>query len=357
MSGYADWNSYCTVLKIFPLPRQAAEGLHTTLGCNREGRLLYVQDLRGFLLTTVPMEEDGPTPTQRPPFHMPEMEMSEFLELNDNELINLMPDFSASAWEHPDAHHAQVHEALKLKDASKEITACWGGLLSGSDASCTPGFVSGKGHFKNHFCGCCRSLGLQVPLERIRALSSSQHEQFENVGGRGLWSESLLLDTGFSFRLVNQTQKCTGPRLIILQTPPASDALPWAQLPARWLTPGSSTIRLLVSKGTLTPAATVSASSSMMTATDALDSSCITGNDGGTSGMIDAGYPQKRSRSSTGSDGTGNASTGSLSSRASMTAHLTAVHEQLERLIVDTLISPVEEQDATGDSEGNRTKL
>ena len=134
---------------LAPPPGQtdkAAERLHDD-SRQQQGRL---QVCGFFLLTTVPMEADGPTPTQQPLFPMPEMEMSEFSELNDNELINLMPDFSAGAWEHPDVHHVQVHEALKRKDASKELTDCWGALLTGSDASCTPGFVSGKGHFKNH---------------------------------------------------------------------------------------------------------------------------------------------------------------------------------------------------------------
>jgi len=36
-------------------------------------------------------------------------------------------------------------------------TACWGWLLTGRQTSHTPGFIPGRGHFKNHFCPQCRA--------------------------------------------------------------------------------------------------------------------------------------------------------------------------------------------------------
>merc|ERR1719486_1175460 len=32
---------------------------------------------------------------------------------------------------------------------------CWGGMLKGTSAHCSPGFTSGKAHFKNKFCEEC----------------------------------------------------------------------------------------------------------------------------------------------------------------------------------------------------------
>lgn len=42
--------------------------------------------------------------------------------------------------------------------------ACWGGLLKKTSASCTPGFTSGKAHFKNKFwCAPAHRQGTQAP--------------------------------------------------------------------------------------------------------------------------------------------------------------------------------------------------
>lgn len=56
------------------------------------------------------------------------------------ELADLMPDFSDHGAANPMANST----------SQGEIAICWGGLLAGNDASCTPGFVAGRGHFKNH---------------------------------------------------------------------------------------------------------------------------------------------------------------------------------------------------------------
>ena len=129
---------------------------------------------------------------------------------------------------------------------------CWGSLLSSMSTSCTPGFVVGRGHFKNKFCPTCRSAGFLVPAERVRALLGSQHDLFQNGMGSGLWTEDK--ESGMHFRLVNQTLKCSGPRIIILHrssTPPPAGML-WAELPSKWVGPGGM-VRLVVSKGTLSP--------------------------------------------------------------------------------------------------------
>ena len=246
------------------------------------------------------------------------------------------------------------------------------------------------------FCGCCRALGVQVPLLRIRALDRVQHEQFENTGGRGLWSERRFQGMDpLCFRLINQTQKCTGPRLIILQSAPTSDHLPWAQMPPRWLAPGGDKIRLIVSKGTLTPAGAAGAAYSMAAAADVIDSTKLgwSSSPGGGSGAVEdssrsgaaggsAGGVEihllKRCRSSPlsdsveesgsiGSMGSGSGPAGDPSFRSTATGgsgtissqrsgaesplstlSLGVLHEQLTRLMVETFTKPVEEQQAMG---------
>jgi hypothetical protein len=232
------------------------------------------------------------------------------------------------------------------------------------------------------FCGCCRALGVQVPLLRIRALDRVQHEQFENTGGRGLWSERRFQGMDpLCFRLINQTQKCTGPRLIILQSAATSDHLPWAQMPPRWLPgvgllPGGDKIRLIVSKGTLTPAGAAGAAYSMAAAADVIDSTKLgwSSSPGGGSGGVEI-HLLKRCRSSplsdsveeSGSMGSGSGPAGDPSFRSTVTGgsgtissqrsgagsplstlSLGVLHEQLTRLMVETFTKPVEEQQAMG---------
>ena len=91
---------------------------------------------------------------------------------------------------------------------------CWGRLLSANNTVCTPDYVVGRGHFKNKFCPTCRACGFSVPASRLRALHTSHHEAFQNGMGSGLWTEHK--ESSVRFRLVNQTLKCSGPRIIIL---------------------------------------------------------------------------------------------------------------------------------------------
>ena len=168
---------------------------------------------------------------------------------------------------------------------------CWGSLLGAEH--CTPGFRIGKSHFKNkarprpalrarrtrtpsnlthhallasQFCSECRAHGIQVSTSRVRAIPEELYTVFINGHGEGFYTPL----TGHNetarahFRLVNQTLKCRGPRLVLFRDEPP--ALTWAQLPDEWLdgfgsTPDAPslgarpTMRLRVSKGTLIPAA------------------------------------------------------------------------------------------------------
>ena len=87
--------------------------------------------------------------------------------------------------------------------------SCWGGLLKGSMSLCTPGFVHGKGHFKNKLCPACRRDGLSIPSSRVRAIPAHMRTAFSNSSGQGLWS--TIRDFQVAFRVINQTLSCHGP--------------------------------------------------------------------------------------------------------------------------------------------------
>ena len=290
---------------------------------------------------------------------------------------------------------------LSTSGIAPELATCWGSLITGQSRQCVPGFVPGKGHFKNHFCSSCRSFGLSLPAQRVRAIERVQHESFENCGGRGLWSESAAAGIEHRYRLVNQTQKCTGPRLLIMQNASAPKDILFAQMPARWLSSDGQSIRLIISKGTLTPADTATASTRM--AASMAEAAGVISSSGGEpelSPLVGSGPPQflpnKRSRSSPASESgsaAGSAaesavgSAGAASSAAAdgsltmasaegtsaasaagsetgaysgkqpiVTAEaLAAVHDQLARLVVQSFGQPLEEQEAVGIDDSQRT--
>ena len=126
-------------------------------------------------------------------------------------------------------------------------SGCWGAELSGE--MCTPGFAPGQGHFKNKFCFACRSHGIAIPADKICVVAATASEQFHNTNGRAAWTDGA--------RVVNQTAKCTGPRVVIFKDPVAN--LIDNQLvapPDEWLrgeASDSAFVLFAVSKGTLVP--------------------------------------------------------------------------------------------------------
>ena len=304
-------------------------------------------------------------------------------DLDDAAMADLMPELPMLS---------------SVSGVSPELATCWGSLITGNSNQCIPGFVPGKGHFKNHFCSSCRSFGLALPTQRVRAIERGQHESFENCGGRGLWSESAAAGIEHRYRLVNQTQKCTGPRLLIMQNASAPSDIAFAQMPARWLSQDAQTIRLIISKGTLTPADSATASTRM--AASMAEAAGVIGSGGGfpeLSPLVATGpqqhcLPNKRSRSSPASEsgsaaGSAVGSAGVSSSAAAdgsltlasaegtsaasragsetggysgkqphVTAEaLAAVHDQLARLVVQSFGQPLEEQEAVGIDDSQRT--
>ena len=83
-----------------------------------------------------------------------------------------------------------------LAESKDSAYQCWGGLLSGSPSSCTHGFTPppNANHFKNKFCQQCKSKGIAVSRDRIRALPPSQ-TTVTNARGIGLWSITEDLST------------------------------------------------------------------------------------------------------------------------------------------------------------------
>lgn len=129
-----------------------------------------------------------------------------------------------------------------------QTTGCWGATLSG--ALCTPAFQPGEGHFKHKFCERCRKEGFRVPAVRVCALRPGDDLRFCNAHGRTAWTNGA--------RLVNQTQKCTSPRLVIFEAArvPEEVAAAAAALPAEWLQrdQGSAPfLKFAVKLGTVVP--------------------------------------------------------------------------------------------------------
>ena len=132
-----------------------------------------------------------------------------------------------------------------------ESSYCWGALMTGSDKNCTPCFVSGKGHFKNKVCRACREL-VHLPASRTRALSEEQKATFESNSNMrsGFWKPAPEELGGGLFRLMNNTQKCTGPWLVLfLEAPPTGIEL--GEMPSRWVVDGA--LPMTVAKGTVVP--------------------------------------------------------------------------------------------------------
>ena len=112
-------------------------------------------------------------------------------------------------------------------DAGLDLIApssCWGQQLN-SEMACSPDFVPGRNHFKNHFCARCREHGVPIPAHRVRAVRAERRDEFENPHSAGMWSK-------MGTRLVNQTSTCVGPSLVIFRGLPA-DAPPSPLLSVR----------------------------------------------------------------------------------------------------------------------------
>ena len=156
-----------------------------------------------------------------------------------------------------DVNEYLVEECLDALSSEQ----CWGTALATNSADlgyrvagrCTPGFVRGTGHLKNKFCDQCRQSGVFVALERVFCLVADS--EFSNKQGAGLWTTTPA-HPALGFRVVNQTHKCRGGRLVIFSCEPPADVASTLAAPnpahvidGRW-------VHLHVGNGTLMPSVT-----------------------------------------------------------------------------------------------------
>jgi len=135
-------------------------------------------------------------------------------------------------------------------DRSSDLpTLCWGGVLKGSSDMCTPGFTSGKAHFKNKFCKACRE-GIAVPATRVRALTPEMQQLYNNSLRAGFWKHASPAIGGGEVRIANNTITCDGPWLVVYRGLPPPQ-LPFCTMPEEWIEDGI--VKLAVAKGTLVP--------------------------------------------------------------------------------------------------------
>ena len=130
---------------------------------------------------------------------------------------------------------------------------CWGAQLTGRTSKCSPGFVLGKGHFKNKFCHACRMNGLAVPAARVRTVLSNCN--LRNELRPGFWSgPSLKQNVVGSFRLINQTADCIGSPLLLTSDESAYPATStYLDVVPSDIVDANNYVNLIVSKGTLVP--------------------------------------------------------------------------------------------------------
>ena len=80
-----------------------------------------------------------------------------------------------------------------FEEGLRELSSdqCWGVTLATARAelgcraagACTPGFIRGKNHLQNKFCENCRTYGVFVRADRVRALPDDQVHNFSNKPG------------------------------------------------------------------------------------------------------------------------------------------------------------------------------
>ena len=127
---------------------------------------------------------------------------------------------------------------------------CWGTLLTGRQ--CTPGWKSGTGHFKNHFCPSCKSIGVFVDPSLAKVLPADEVSSFANPSSHGIWGTIIAEGTRVQYRVVNQTAKCHGPYILLLRDEASARALGHLKaIPTSYLQNGLFPLEL--TKGTLVP--------------------------------------------------------------------------------------------------------
>ena len=123
---------------------------------------------------------------------------------------------------------------------------CWGGNVRGTTDQCSPGFVVGRGRFKNKFCGACREQGIQIAADRLRTVLPTC--QLQNSVATGFWTKG---PPSVLYRRINQTGGCQGPPLLV--TAAALPPMDGVAAPPDGIVSEQGFVTLQVSKGTLVP--------------------------------------------------------------------------------------------------------
>ena len=139
---------------------------------------------------------------------------------------------------------------LQPGSGNDEGFRCWGGMLAGDSSRCEPLEPTTQKciHFKERICSRCTASGILVPRAMIRVLEVQHNSVFTNRPTQGLWTQTHTSLPGF--RVVNQTQGCTGPPLVIFETAPEAEAL--ARLSLRHVESGD-VVHLHLCRGTFVP--------------------------------------------------------------------------------------------------------
>lgn len=129
---------------------------------------------------------------------------------------------------------------------------CWGAQLQGDAGAGVCRFTRKRDtrHFKSKFCAHCR-WSMAVPAKRVRALSDEVAMLLENRRSAGMWTAAPARMGGFLYRVVNNTQGCFKPKLVVFEKDPPAN-LPWPAVSPR-LCDADGMVRMCVSKGTTVP--------------------------------------------------------------------------------------------------------
>lgn len=170
-------------------------------------------------------------------------------ELPDDELTELVA--LADGFGSADAQQSLMLVHEPVHGVALPRSECWGSEACGTELPCDTNFKIAGHYLKDKFCRRCREDGNLVPISRIRAIGQALHATFSNSTSEGLWSSAAGPSTVPKYRLINHTQGCNGPRMLLFYAPPP-DVFAWAEVPIEWQESGTF-IRLWVSKGTLVP--------------------------------------------------------------------------------------------------------
>ena len=130
---------------------------------------------------------------------------------------------------------------------SRSGERCWASMFDHDCLRCSEG--TGE-KLIDKFCSVCRTTGVRVAAERVRALPSEQYDRFANSRKEGFWTEGSGATP--RFRVVNHTKECTGAWLVLFEKEPVGVPVNWAPMPPEWLD-SEGHMRLWLSKSTMVP--------------------------------------------------------------------------------------------------------